>query len=48
MRENHIRFGKPKGSGGIKCRELLAMIAKDSEGGLLRDDFGDYRSHAFC
>jgi hypothetical protein len=30
----------------IKCRELSARIAKDSEGGLLRENFGDYRSHA--
>jgi hypothetical protein len=33
MRENHIRCGKSKRSGGIKCIELSARIAKDSEGG---------------
>jgi hypothetical protein len=31
---------------GIKCRELSARIAKDSEGGLLREICGDDRSHA--
>jgi hypothetical protein len=46
MRENHIRCGKSKRSGGIKCRELSARIAKDSEGQLLRENFGDYCSHA--
>jgi hypothetical protein len=45
-RENHIRCRKSKRSGGIKCRELSARIAKDSEGGLPMDNFGDYRSHA--
>jgi hypothetical protein len=46
MRDNHIRCGKSKRSGGIKCRELSVRIAKESEGGLLRDNFGDYPSHA--
>jgi hypothetical protein len=32
MRENQIRFGKSNRLGGIKCRELSARIAKDSEG----------------
>jgi hypothetical protein len=37
---------KVQAVGGIKYRELSARIAKEYEGELLRENFGDYRSHA--
>jgi hypothetical protein len=44
--ESHPMWKIQAVGGGIKCRELSARIAKDSEGKLLRENFGDYRSHA--
>jgi hypothetical protein len=43
-----IEFSYPLTPQGImiKCRELSARISKDSEGGLLKENFGDYSSHA--